>query len=185
MAAKGYGHFRTRAGVNRRYSRPRMRANTVSRSSKGRLLQTGQEEAGVQPVACTTRKVTFSQPRCVEGTSSYCSSDYPMRSDVRPLSLDLSVFSDHVDMSLGVAHSNASSLTVYDPEAYCRAAPEEDLYGWEVELNRKLSASSTPRRPTPLKRNLLQRVFSLGERSVGSLSRSSTLSDSRDGSPGT
>jgi hypothetical protein len=177
MAAKGYGHFRARAGVNRRYSRPRMRANTVLRSSKA----------------------TFSQPRCVDPmptmvmgddrdsveASSVSTLKPLMRSDVRPLSLDLSDVSDCVDMSLGVTHSNASSLTVCVAEACCRAASEEDLYGWEAELDRKVSSSTIPRRSTPLKRNLLQRVFSLGERSMGSLSRSSTLSDSLDGSPGT
>ncbi|KAL0782763.1 hypothetical protein CaCOL14_000669 [Colletotrichum acutatum] len=60
-----------------------------------------------------------------------------------------------------------------EPAPYCRAAPDEDLYGWDAELERQ-SQQSSPVLPCPCdadyqyrrtsmtKRSLLHRVFSMG-----------------------
>ncbi|KAG7048019.1 regulator of G-protein signaling [Colletotrichum scovillei] len=60
-----------------------------------------------------------------------------------------------------------------EPASYCHAAPDEDLYGWDAELERQ-SQQSSPilpyacdddyqyRRTSMTKRSLLHRVFSMG-----------------------
>jgi hypothetical protein len=202
MAAKGYGYFRSRSGVARRYSRPSIRSRMTSRSP--RIVQHKEsQETDSRSTGSTTRKVTFSEPSYLElpsdlGESTDCptpamtTADSDVNEEVdmsdvetppscgyRSLSLDLTDFSDHINMALDGVHSNASSLTVCDLESYTRAAPEEDLYGWEAELKRKLKScchspcdgsvvcTSCLRgdtcRPAEHKRNLLQRVFSFGE----------------------
>jgi hypothetical protein len=67
-------------------------------------------------------------------------------------------------------------ITIVDPDAFAHASPDDDLYGWEAELERKLnSAMPSPcppgvyslSQPFPYhvenagKRRLLHRVFSI------------------------
>lgn len=98
----------------------------------------------------------------------------PPLCDYRSLSLDMTDFSDHINKALDGMDSNASSLTICEMGSYTHAAPEDDLYGWEAELKQKLESGcnssvvckclGAERRPhSGHKRNLLQRVFSLGE----------------------
>ncbi|KAI1343794.1 hypothetical protein F5Y15DRAFT_178628 [Xylariaceae sp. FL0016] len=74
---------------------------------------------------------------------------------------------------LGITHiadDDGTSVTVVDPEAFTRVGSEDDLYGWEAELNRKMSCTEaeTPcdyhhyhlPRVDSGKRGLLHRVFS-------------------------
>lgn len=186
MAAKGCGHWRLKCGANRRCLRPiRMR---TTRPSRGLVAQRSRdEEESIVTVSLTEEKTTFTEPCCIERMVSNCSSNYPIvaievtddetselssvstirparqsraPSPCRPMSLDWSAFSSHVDDALSSRQSNASSLTVYDQQAHCRAAPEQDVYGWDAELDRKMLTSRALRRP---KRNLWQRVFGLGD----------------------
>ena len=58
-------------------------------------------------------------------------------------------------------------LTVYDPESFGDAFPEQDMYGWDAELERKLQGgyqieTCNVRPPLGLKRGFIQRVFSFG-----------------------
>jgi len=159
MAAKGYGYFRTRSGVARRYARPTMRPR-VSRSpryTKQNCLEEAetnyttqqQDDSGVdeltpspdESLGCPTPATTIeaNQDGDLSGPIT------PPACECRPLTLDLSDFSRHMDKALerGV-HSNTSSLTVCDVDSFTRVAPEgSDLYGWDAELNRKLEKGCT------------------------------------------
>ncbi|KAB5585784.1 hypothetical protein GE09DRAFT_1210372 [Coniochaeta sp. 2T2.1] len=196
MAAKGYGYFRTRSGVARRSVRPGLRPR-MTRSTRI-IQQTGLEDTDSETDYTTRGNETAQEPQTpspaestacptpviitadgeVNGDADMSGPETPPACDCRPLSLDISDFSHHITKTLDGVHSNASSLTVCDVESFTRAAPEEDLYGWDAGLKRKLEkgCGSTvvctclvrahiPRRRHPSqKRNLLQRVFSgLGE----------------------
>lgn len=102
----------------------------------------------------------------------------------------LSDFSNHIGNALEVDQSDMSSLTVYDPEFYCQGAREEDPYGWDAELERKLQhgyhlKANGPvctcerheipvRRGSGSKKTLFQRVFSLAHPSRGVIVTHST-----------
>jgi hypothetical protein len=196
MAARGYGYFRTRSGVARRYSRPSMRVRTTK---PPRIIQQNSSEETVTKTGHTARKVLHSESTQFELTpspdeSTICPTpvtltvdgdtnedvdmsllETPVPScDQRSLSLDMTDFSDHINKALDGVHSNSSSLTVCELGSYTQATPEVDLYGWEAELKQKLESGCNSslvctclqpdrRRHTGHKRNLLQRVFSLGE----------------------
>lgn len=189
MAAKGYGQHQSDAVVGRRYWRPRMRRGRPHQSEKDPVI-----EAEGSPTD-ETRKVTFTVPfgdvsDCAMPTikvDSYDSSNTPRLNktlelskartgSIRPVSLDWSALSEHPYVAPALAHSNASSTTVYDSEAYCRVAPD-DHYGWEADWDHKLAISSSVRRVCLLKRKLFQRVFGLGGSVVPILSRSASLSN--------
>lgn len=194
MAAKGYGYFRSKSGVSRRYQRPTMRPRLA------RLPPAGQNEGTEGPdsdAGYSTRKVRF-QLTPSPAESTFCptpalSTTYgdtiedtdtsgpetpsPL-SNNRSVSFDSTDFSAHVNKALDRSRSNASSLAVFEVGSDTRAAPEADLYGWEAELKRKsesgylpLCGSSAVRsylahdqsHETGVKRNLLQRVFSLAD----------------------
>ncbi|OHE90402.1 hypothetical protein CORC01_14302 [Colletotrichum orchidophilum] len=67
----------------------------------------------------------------------------------------------------------AVAMPTEEPTSYCHAVPDEDLYGWDAELERQ-SQQSSPilpypcdddyqyRRTSMTKRSLLHRVFSMG-----------------------
>jgi hypothetical protein len=192
MAAKGYGYFRNKSGVARRYSRPGIRPRLV------RSPRTLQQNSPQEETSYTRRRVHF-EPIPSPDESTLCptpatSTTYgntmedadmsgwetpsPPLSDYRSLSLDLPGFSANVDKALDGVYPNASSLTVCEVGSDTRAAPGSDMYGWEAELTRKLeSGCHSPcdtslvcsclahvrPRHTGLKRNILQRVFSLGD----------------------
>lgn len=196
MAAKGYGYFRARSGVARRYSRPGMRprltksSRTIQHISPDEtVMKTGNIMTTIIPVEPTQFELTPTpdgSTNCptpitiaVDGNNNEVvdlgGPETPSPScGYRSLSLDLTDFSDHINKALEGGDSNASSLTVCDLGLYTQAAPELDLYGWEAELKRKLERGcdssvvcaclGEDRRQHPRhKRNLLQRVFSLGE----------------------
>ncbi|OIW27766.1 hypothetical protein CONLIGDRAFT_450055 [Coniochaeta ligniaria NRRL 30616] len=65
MAAKGYGYFRTRSGVARRYSRPGMRPRTTK---SPRIVQHNSSEGTVTKTDNITRDVLHSEPTQLELT---------------------------------------------------------------------------------------------------------------------
>jgi len=84
-------------------------------------------------------------------------------------------FSNHLAVSLEPDFDDGSSVvTIVDPEAVSRATPGDDVYGWEAELDRKMSQQGLPvgngpwndtnyqfRRANGCRRSLLHRVFNL------------------------
>ncbi len=94
-----------------------------------------------------------------------------------PLSLQLTDFSNHLGIVIepdADDDGGSGSVTLVDPDALVHVASEEDTYGWEAELDRKISTGLFPRpdgevccydqfeyrRANGNKRNLLHRVFS-------------------------
>jgi len=91
-----------------------------------------------------------------------------------PVPFALTDFSNLLGLGMD-AGGDQDSVTVVDPEAFCVAAVDADLYGWEAALEPKpkpgspipgsvnmYNAGYHYRRPSGIKRSLLHRVFSLG-----------------------
>jgi hypothetical protein len=196
MAAKGDGQQRPEAVVARRYWRPRMRRGRPHKREEGRII----EAEGTPPDE--TRKITFTEPfqapsdrsmRTIEVMGDDCSKPrsldntlVPYRTrtgNTRPMLFDWSALWKHADGAPELAPSNASSTTLYGPEAYCRIAPD-DHYGWEARWDRKLSTGSSARRVCLLKHNIFSRVLGLGGSIVPNFSpRSASLSDPEEKVP--
>ncbi|KAJ9133657.1 hypothetical protein NKR19_g8958 [Coniochaeta hoffmannii] len=159
MAAKGYGYVRNKPGVARRYARPAMRPRLVRSETAciTRKVRFGMTPSPGESTLCPTPALSSVNVDANEDTDMTGSEGPSPLYDYRPLSLDLSQFSEHMNKAFDGVRFNSSSLTVCEIGPYTQAAPEADLYGWEAELNRKLLQTEC------LKRNLLQRVFSLGD----------------------
>lgn len=91
--------------------------------------------------------------------------------DPEPHGLQLTDFSNHLGDPMDMDDSNHATAAAAgsDTDAFCRMSPDEDLYGWDAELDRKshpLGDSANPyqqhRLASRSKRNLLHRVFSPG-----------------------
>lgn len=87
-------------------------------------------------------------------------------------------YSNHLDMDIMVdgVDGDDGSMTVVDidSDAFSHAATEDDMYGWEAELERKGSNSTSGSESCRFreknersKREIFQRVFSLGSRTNG------------------
>jgi hypothetical protein len=177
MAAKGYGYFKYKTGVARRYARPTMRPHLKrsETSYSARRAQLGTAPSAAEPTPSPHESSVDLTPDTDMGDpltpSTLC--------DLRPHSLDLGPVSRITDLAPQGKCSNASSVTVLELGPNPGAAPSADLYGWEAELNRKLQGTSPYHSPVvcPLfgndegeqrchtghKRNLFQRVWSLGD----------------------
>lgn len=192
MAAKGYDYFQSKSGVSRRYlppsTRPRLMRSLRTYDSPGaptsdtgcttRKVQFDLTPSPDESIMCPTPALSKTYGDATEDADSSGPETPLPHCDYRSVSLDLVDFSAHANQALDGRRSNASSLTVFDVGSHARAAPEADLYGWEAELRRKAESGCLsprdssavrsyfaldPSRQTPLKRNLLQRVFSLGD----------------------
>jgi hypothetical protein len=91
------------------------------------------------------------------------------------LAISLCDVSNLLGITLGNSQANAD-VTVVNPELCCHATADEDIYGWEAELEKKLHVNNTSQesvdtyvcdrpykyqRSSGGKRGLLQRVFSI------------------------
>lgn len=120
----------------------------------------------------------------VATAASICETDgdeSTIRCAVSP-ALRPSDFSNFLGIMMGVDGSDGSSVTIVDSDAFSHAAHEDDLYGWEAELDRKSGATISVhgtdicycdrfqyRRANGGRRSLLHRVFSLGSASKDDL----------------
>lgn len=82
-------------------------------------------------------------------------------------SLTFTDFSNFAGETVDANPPGFGALTVYDPESFGDAFPEQDMYGWDAELERKLQEgyqieTCNVRPPLGLKRGFIQRVFSFG-----------------------
>ncbi|KAE9573132.1 hypothetical protein CGCF415_v013181 [Colletotrichum fructicola] len=103
------------------------------------------------------------------------------KADMKPSDLPLPasppIDCQFTDLSnlLGINVHSEENIAVdnAEPGTYCHVAPDEDLYGWDAELDRQSKQSSPPlpcqydheyqyRRTSLTKRSLLHRVFSMG-----------------------
>ena len=81
--------------------------------------------------------------------------------------LSMTDFSNHLNVAFDAGDSDSSELKCFQAQEYHQAAPGEDPYGWEAELDRKLQCSVLEyRRAGGAKRSLLHRVFSFGPRNM-------------------
>lgn len=91
-------------------------------------------------------------------------------------------FSDYLATSAEVDDGDDGSITVVDPDAFSYTYAEDDMYGWEAELSRKMGMGLANRggacvrscrkyqnrRPDGGKRSLLHRLFSSAGYAPGS-----------------
>ncbi|KAI8247367.1 hypothetical protein K4K57_012993 [Colletotrichum sp. SAR 10_99] len=106
----------------------------------------------------------------VSGKAGMKPSDLPLPASP-PIDCQFTDFSN----LLGINVHSEENIAVdnAEPGTYCHVAPDEDLYGWDAELDRQSKQSSPPlpcqydheyqyRRTSLTKRSLLHRVFSMG-----------------------
>lgn len=107
---------------------------------------------------------------CTDATET---DDSSPSSSSTPMPYPLNDVSNLLDMSSGEAEGGVETVAIVDPdrEPYYIASATSDVYGWEAELDRKLSMEarraadvddSQSRRSLWTGRNLLQRVLSIG-----------------------
>jgi hypothetical protein len=115
---------------------------------------------------------------CTDATETDDSS--PSASSSPPMPYALSDVSNLLGVSVGVAEGHDDAVTIVDPdsESYCVSRSDQDAYGWEAELDRKLGMEAQEsfvpdvlsvdhdagqsRKSLWRRGSLLQRVLSLG-----------------------
>lgn len=81
--------------------------------------------------------------------------------------LSMTDFSNHLNIAFGAGDYEPGELKCLRTQEYQSDGPDEDPYGWEAELDRKLQCSTLEyHRAGGAKRSLLHRVFSLGPRNM-------------------
>jgi len=190
MAAKGFTPYGNRLRVpgtgNRRLSRSRLRPMSLkplripTRFSRPSHLSVSVST----PVAVNRLKRSASaeftppmklNPASDDGAESdgisrplSCAIETIASSELSSPRISMTDFSNHLSIAFGEdfeTPNSRSGLTRHDYHAV--RSTGEDPYGWEAELNRKLTCSAIEfQQAGGMKRGLLQRVFSLGPRGM-------------------
>jgi len=185
MAAKGYAPFNScgREVEPRRFARPRVRI--APKHSKTSTF-TSDNTSNITPIfhrpAPKTTSIKFAPEALADsplflketeiglGLMSDDTSEAVSSSELSSPRLSLTDVSNHLN-SNSDQQSGFGSKGYTRPESFPRIAADEDPYGWEAELDRKLgtdedyfSKKFQYRRAGGVKRSLLHRVFSLGQK---------------------
>ncbi|KAK0741671.1 hypothetical protein B0T21DRAFT_432818 [Apiosordaria backusii] len=197
MAAKGYGPYPARGWPmgKRRFLRPRVRVKIPVNSQDSPV----KSNMCCRPQSITSSAVPMISPAtspqvpsmdCVVNNTRTVSPMYgcetakgtlKLRDDSMESTLDSTLSSKHSSMRLSMTDfsnflapgpaddSDRSSCMSLEPERSPSLSPDEDPYGWEAELHRKVPPGAMAccskleyRRASGGKRSLLQKVLSLG-----------------------
>ncbi|KAK1761300.1 hypothetical protein QBC47DRAFT_428646 [Echria macrotheca] len=191
MAAKGFRPYGSRLRVpssgNRQYSRSRLRPMSLKPlripsftwhfapmpRRDGPVGATRPERPiSLEFVATTKRNSMLNEGTETDSTSRpvSCAIEALTSSDLASPHISVTDFSNHLNITFDDDFDMSGTRLDACPRDFQRSgASDEDPYGWEAELNRKLTCSAVDyQRTRESKRGILQRVFSLGPRSISS-----------------
>ncbi|KAK5660884.1 hypothetical protein OQA88_12255 [Cercophora sp. LCS_1] len=118
----------------------------------------------------TAMQMDFGETTDTDGVSRpiSCAIETMASSELSSPRLSMTDFSNHLNITFSGEFEAVAVLPSPVSEEYQPTSnPDEDPYGWEAELDKKISCSSVEfRRTGSAKRSLLHRVFSIGPKGV-------------------